>query len=131
MRVAGVVCVEFIARGRIWLLTFFTSPSPSPSSSSLSVRAAGSGSWHVALCLIEHNRPTFVNGRLRKDSWRQIIQHWTEGDPARGLHLPLRDWPADWMRGKNKALFASKYKQRAVITLECLERFGGNEAGSW
>lgn len=37
----------------------------------------------------------------RKDSWRQIIQQWTEGDPARGLHLPLRDWPYDWMKGKN------------------------------
>ncbi|KAG2136793.1 hypothetical protein BD769DRAFT_384581 [Suillus cothurnatus] len=63
MRVAGVVGVEFIARGRIWSLTFFSSPSPSPSSSSLSTRA-GSGPWQVALGLMEHSPPTFVDGRL-------------------------------------------------------------------
>ncbi|KAG1893196.1 uncharacterized protein F5891DRAFT_1196726 [Suillus fuscotomentosus] len=63
----------------------------------------------------------------RKESWRQIVRHWLEGDPTRGLHLPLRDWPADWIRGKNKALFASKYKQRAVIALEFLDRYNGNE----
>ncbi|KAG1750617.1 uncharacterized protein EDB91DRAFT_1023178, partial [Suillus paluster] len=70
MRVAGVVGVEFIARGRIWSLTFFTSPSPSPSSSSPSARAAGSGPWQVALCLMEHSPPTFVNGRLTIDVFR-------------------------------------------------------------
>lgn len=58
----------------------------------------------------------------RAESWKQIVQHWLEGDPTRGLHHPLRDWPADWIRGKNKALFASKYKQRAVIALEFLDR---------
>lgn len=59
----------------------------------------------------------------RNESWKQIVQHWLEGDPTRGLHLPLRDWPADWIRGKNKALSASKYKQRAVmIALEFLDR---------
>ncbi|KAG1759372.1 hypothetical protein EDD22DRAFT_849297 [Suillus occidentalis] len=64
----------------------------------------------------------------RAESWKQIVQHWLEGDPTRGLHHPLRDWPADWIRGKNKALFASKYKQRAVIALEFLDRYSGNEA---
>jgi hypothetical protein len=79
MRVAGVVGVEFIARGecplisflvvlipfvgRIWSLTFFSSPSPSPSSRPLSTRA-GSGPWQVALGLMEHSPPTFVDGRL-------------------------------------------------------------------
>ncbi|KAG0694080.1 hypothetical protein DFH29DRAFT_1006668 [Suillus ampliporus] len=64
----------------------------------------------------------------RKDSWKQIIQHWLKGDPACGLHLPLRDWPGEWIRGKNKDLFATKYKQRSVIALEFLERYDGNEA---
>lgn len=72
MRVAGVVGVEFIARGRIWSLTFFSSPSPSPSSSSLSTRSAGSGPWQVALGLMEHSPPTFIDGRLVIDVFRPL-----------------------------------------------------------
>ncbi|KAG0695535.1 hypothetical protein DFH29DRAFT_1030111, partial [Suillus ampliporus] len=67
MRVAGVVGVEFIARGRIWSLTFFSSPSLSPSPSA---RGAGSGPWRVALSLMEHSPPTFVDGRLVIDVFR-------------------------------------------------------------
>lgn len=72
MRVAGVVGVEFIARGRIWSLIFFSSPSPSPSSGSLSTRSAGTGPWQVALGLMEHSPPTFIDGRLVIDVCRPI-----------------------------------------------------------
>jgi len=58
----------------------------------------------------------------KKDSWKYIIQHWTEADPGCGLHMALRDWPAEWLRGKNKAIFGSKYHQRALIALEFLEQ---------
>ncbi|KAG0703100.1 hypothetical protein DFH29DRAFT_998728 [Suillus ampliporus] len=58
----------------------------------------------------------------KKDSWKYIVQHWTEADPAHGLHVALRDWPAEWLRGKNKAIFGSKYHQRALIALEFLEQ---------
>ncbi|KAG1744743.1 hypothetical protein EDB19DRAFT_1694103 [Suillus lakei] len=70
MRVAGLVGVEFIARGRIWSLTFFSSPSPSPTSSPLCTRGAGRGPWQVALSLMEHSPPTFVDGRLVIDVFR-------------------------------------------------------------
>ncbi|KAG1774576.1 hypothetical protein EV702DRAFT_517518 [Suillus placidus] len=70
MRVAGLVGVEFIARGRIWSLTFFSSPSPSPSCGPLSTRDAGSGPWQVALSLMEHSPPTFVDARLVIDVFR-------------------------------------------------------------
>ncbi|KAG1895316.1 uncharacterized protein F5891DRAFT_674503 [Suillus fuscotomentosus] len=72
MRVAGLVGVEFIARGRIWSLTFFSSPSPSPFSSSPSTHGAGSGPWQVALSLMEHSPPTFVDGRLIIDVFRPL-----------------------------------------------------------
>ncbi|KAF8551534.1 hypothetical protein OG21DRAFT_1512617 [Imleria badia] len=55
MRVSGRVNVEFIARGRIWSLTFFSPPS--------TTRTAV-GMWQVALCLLEHSPPTFVDSRL-------------------------------------------------------------------
>jgi hypothetical protein len=34
----------------------------------------------------------------KKDSWRPIVQHWTEGDPAHGLHVPLQDWMLERLR---------------------------------
>lgn len=58
----------------------------------------------------------------KKDSWKYIVRHWTEADPGRGLHVALRDWPAEWLRGKNKAIFGSKYHQRAMIALEFLDQ---------
>ncbi|KAG1901248.1 uncharacterized protein F5891DRAFT_1144993 [Suillus fuscotomentosus] len=63
----------------------------------------------------------------RAASWRQIVKHWTDGDPKHGLLLPLRDWPPEWIRGKNKKFFAMKYHQRSVIALEFLNRFNGHE----
>ncbi|KAG2158767.1 uncharacterized protein EDB93DRAFT_1120092 [Suillus bovinus] len=72
MRVAGLVGVEFIARGRIWSLTFFSAPSPSPLSSSHPNHGAGSGPWQVALSLMEHSPPTFVDGRLVIDVSRPL-----------------------------------------------------------
>ena len=61
------------------------------------------------------------NRRPKSESWRDIIKHWTEGDPALGLHTPLRDWPSNWIRGNNR-VFATKYQQRSLIALEFLER---------
>jgi hypothetical protein len=58
----------------------------------------------------------------RAASWKQIVKHWTDGDPKCGLLLPLRDWPPEWIRGKNKKFFAMKYHQRSVIALEFLDR---------
>ena len=53
------------------------------------------------------------------DSWREIVEHWQNGDPPRGLHTPLKDWPLDWLRGPNK-IFAMKHHHRAVIAKEFL-----------
>jgi hypothetical protein len=58
--------------------------------------------------------------RPRSESWRDIVKHWVEGDPALGLHTPLRDWPPEWTRGSNR-LFAAKYHQRSLIALEFLD----------
>jgi hypothetical protein len=60
--------------------------------------------------------------RLKSESWRDIIKHWTEGEPALGLHTPLRDWPPSWIQGNNR-VFATKYQQRSLIVLEFLERY--------
>ena len=57
--------------------------------------------------------------RPRSESWRDIVKHWTEGDPALGLHTPLRDWPPEWTRRDNR-LFAVKYHQRSLVALEFL-----------
>ncbi|KAG0705254.1 hypothetical protein DFH29DRAFT_997043 [Suillus ampliporus] len=63
----------------------------------------------------------------RAASWRQIMKHWTDGDPECGLLVPLRDWPPKWICRKNKKFFAMKYHQCSVIALEFLDQFDGHE----
>ncbi|KAG2030468.1 hypothetical protein BDR03DRAFT_987079 [Suillus americanus] len=46
----------------------------------------------------------------------------------RGSHVTLRDWSAEWLKEKNKAIFGSKYHQRALIALEFLEQYQGNKS---
>lgn len=58
----------------------------------------------------------------RSDSWRWIVQHWQEGDPERGLRIPLKDWDREWLQGANKVLLAAKHGQRGVIAAEFLEK---------
>ncbi|KAG2045562.1 hypothetical protein BDR06DRAFT_1015521 [Suillus hirtellus] len=63
----------------------------------------------------------------KKDSWKYIVEHWTEPDLGRDLHVALQDWPAEWLRGKRKVIFNSKYHQRALIALEFLDQYQLNE----
>ncbi|KAG0701143.1 hypothetical protein DFH29DRAFT_928085 [Suillus ampliporus] len=60
IRAVGSVSVEFIASGRIFALTFFTTDRPQPNSKSTKSRRAV-GPWHVSLSLLEHSMPTYVN----------------------------------------------------------------------
>ncbi|KIM36467.1 hypothetical protein M413DRAFT_13964 [Hebeloma cylindrosporum] len=62
-----------------------------------------------------------------RESWRYIVAHWRDGDPERGLAVPLKDWPADWLRGPNR-LLASKHNQRAKIAKEFLVQYDGDES---
>jgi len=63
------------------------------------------------------------NGRKapKAESWKDIIQHWLVGDPARGLKTPLKDWPQGWYQGPNRKL-AAQYQQRAVVALEFINK---------
>jgi hypothetical protein len=56
----------------------------------------------------------------KSESWQIIVDHWTLGDPPRGLHMPLKDWPREWLQGPNK-IFVQKHFDRSVIALEFLE----------
>jgi hypothetical protein len=56
----------------------------------------------------------------KNESWRIIVGHWQHGDPSRGLHTALKDWPREWLQGPNK-IFAQKHFDRRVIALEFLE----------
>lgn len=54
----------------------------------------------------------------RSESWRIIVKHWNHGAPDLGLVMPLKDWPSDYLQGRNKPLFAMKYHQRFIIANE-------------
>ncbi|OAX32422.1 hypothetical protein K503DRAFT_776665 [Rhizopogon vinicolor AM-OR11-026] len=60
IRAVGSVSVEFIASGRIFALTFFTTNRPQPNSKSK--RAVGS--WNISLSVLEHSMATYVTAEL-------------------------------------------------------------------
>ena len=66
---------------------------------------------------------TLKNGVMQSskaDSWRIIVQHWTEGDPRLGLFLPLKDWPPHYHNGPGRQ-FNTKYYQCRLIATEFLD----------
>ncbi|KAG1731847.1 uncharacterized protein EDB91DRAFT_709473 [Suillus paluster] len=60
IRAVGSVSVEFMASGRIFVLTFFTTDRPQPTSNCIKSKRAV-GPWHVSLSLLEHSMPTYVD----------------------------------------------------------------------
>lgn len=56
----------------------------------------------------------------RIQSWKDVIRQWYEGEPKRGLVVPLGEWPGAWRRG-NPAFY-----NRSVIIKE-FEYFGRDE----
>ena len=61
-----------------------------------------------------------VTQSAKADSWRIIVQHWTEGDPRLGLFLPLKDWPHHYHNGPGRQ-FNMKHYQRRLIATEFLD----------
>jgi hypothetical protein len=58
----------------------------------------------------------------RRDSWREVVKQWIEGDPKRGLVVPLKDWPPEWYQGANKSLFAMKRHDRGLVAQEFINQ---------
>lgn len=63
IRAVGSVSVEFIASGRIFALTFFTTDRPQPNSQSTKAKRVV-GPLHVSLSLLEHSLPTYMNAAV-------------------------------------------------------------------
>ncbi|KAJ6496756.1 hypothetical protein DFH09DRAFT_1103549 [Mycena vulgaris] len=63
---------------------------------------------------------------LSRDSWKIAVQHWLIGDPAHGLHKPLKDWSKKDLTGPNKP-FAMKLRSRMVIATEYITHHHSDE----
>lgn len=63
IRAVGSVSVEFIASGRIFALTFFTTDRPQPNFKSTKAKRVV-GPLHVSLSLLEHSLPTYVDAAV-------------------------------------------------------------------
>ncbi|KAF5386085.1 hypothetical protein D9615_002449 [Tricholomella constricta] len=61
-------------------------------------------------------------------AWKRAALQWTDGDPFRGLHIPLKDWPTSWYTGEMKLFTASKRHQRELIGEEWIRLGRSDEA---
>ncbi|KIJ07724.1 hypothetical protein PAXINDRAFT_173329, partial [Paxillus involutus ATCC 200175] len=94
-RAAGKVSVEFIASGRIWSITFFSTDPSSSSSSPLSMRGKltrGKCAWHVLICLLEDSPPTFLDSKLIIEV-PPPVSHPPSGSNKRESHSGWADYP--------------------------------------
>jgi len=57
----------------------------------------------------------------QSESWREIVQHWTVGEPRLRLFVPLKDWPHSYYNGRHGQKFNTLYYQRGIIAKEFLE----------
>jgi len=55
----------------------------------------------------------------KSESWRIIVQHWTEGKPHLSLFLPLKDWPHHYYNRPGHQ-FNTKHYQCHLIATEFL-----------
>ncbi|KAI0629568.1 hypothetical protein C8Q77DRAFT_1141099 [Trametes polyzona] len=77
MRISEEITLEFIAKGRMWMLKFVVAKHPDPR---LGYRYFRAGSWVTVLSLLPHSPPTWIDSRL-------VIE-----DPRARTHsLPARD----------------------------------------
>ncbi|KAH7912271.1 hypothetical protein BJ138DRAFT_1112475 [Hygrophoropsis aurantiaca] len=116
MRAVGRVRVDFIASGRLWALSFLSSslppqshssknkskskPNPPPQPQKTTRKSKGSGSsesWHVALELLEHSPPTYVNAQV-------IIEVPSVGEGGLTKTWDARDLDDRSKAGPNSAL---------------------------
>ncbi|KAI9238364.1 MAG: hypothetical protein BYD32DRAFT_435824 [Podila humilis] len=56
----------------------------------------------------------------RIQSWKDVVRQWYEGEPKRGLVVPLSEWPGTWRRGD-----PAFYNRSAII--KEFEYFGCDE----
>jgi len=62
------------------------------------------------------------NGKMtpRSETWRDIVRHWTVGEPRLQLFVPLKDWPHHYYNGRHGRHFNTLYYQRSLIAKEFL-----------
>ncbi|KIJ48005.1 hypothetical protein M422DRAFT_248153 [Sphaerobolus stellatus SS14] len=60
-----------------------------------------------------------------KDAWKRVIKDWENGDAARGLDKPLKDWSAAWIKHSRKAQL---YANRKMIAEEYINRYHHDDA---
>ncbi|KAI6124325.1 hypothetical protein EV401DRAFT_2158047 [Pisolithus croceorrhizus] len=63
----------------------------------------------------------------KSNLWRDVVQHWMEGEPQLGLHIPLRDWPHHYYNGPYGQQFNMKHYQQSIMVMEFLNEFQGDE----
>ncbi|KAJ7205193.1 hypothetical protein GGX14DRAFT_368123 [Mycena pura] len=51
-------------------------------------------------------------------AWKRAIDQWFDGDPARGLTIPLKDWPAEMYTGRMRLITGTLYSNRKILAEE-------------
>lgn len=60
---------------------------------------------------------TIPNIRAGPDAWKDAIIQWEQGEPARGLTIPLKDWPDAWYKHEMRTFTASKRRERELVVI--------------
>ncbi|KAJ7027994.1 hypothetical protein C8F04DRAFT_1212262 [Mycena alexandri] len=51
-------------------------------------------------------------------AWKRAVDQWYQGDPAKGLVVPIKDWPLHWYTGSMRLKTGTLYSQRKLLAEE-------------
>ena len=94
-----------------------------PTKTFVTLSSPGDSSASPALDLVSSTPtvPDMPDGMPMHKRWKEVIRHWRDGAPDLNLHIPLKDWPSEYLHGRNRSN-QSKWNQRRHIATEFLDR---------
>ncbi|KAG6914961.1 hypothetical protein DXG01_014184, partial [Tephrocybe rancida] len=69
---------------------------------------------------------TIPNLKPGTESWKNALEQWEHGEPARGLNIPLKDWPHAWYKGAMRTFTGTKRRERELVSI-AYHKAGGTD----
>ncbi|TCD61627.1 hypothetical protein EIP91_008151 [Steccherinum ochraceum] len=125
MRVTKHIHLEFIARSRIWRLSFMIVENPS--GMMLGTKHYTTGKWLVALTLLEHSPPTWIDSRvLIEDPLSGALRSDSPANPIHSSSRSAKPKPTIELRVRSQVMQLQSHGHHSLIGASLDDSLMGN-----